>query len=219
MSNTRSRLSAFVALAVVATGGAYWLTTDPGPGGEPSPEDLRVPETAGVAPTTSEAAPPSASAEPNGRPDGANSEVSASEIELQTAESEVGRTEDPPEEEGGAPWDYEPMAQGSLDFPNMRELDPTDPAYDPHVEAQQAFAPMEQDLLAADPLDPSAWREALERHKLRNAGVSKRAQFLLKSGHPELAEDLLIEWSRVYGSWQARAYGRAGPPGYKSPPP
>ena len=120
-------------------------------------------------------------------------------------------------EEEGLPSDPVALALGALDFPDMKGLDPDDPSYDPKLEAQQAFAPMEQDLLAADPLDGAAWRAALERHKIRNLSVSKRAKFLRESGHPDLAEDLLIEWGQVYGAWQARAYGRAGPPGYKSP--
>jgi len=124
-----------------------------------------------------------------------------------------------PQEEpvDGLQEDYRALALGALDFPDMKAIDPADPSYDPRLEAQQAFAPMEADLLAADPLDSGAWRDALERHKLRNLGVSKRAQFLRESGQPELAEDLVLEWGKIYGTWQARAYGRAGPPGYKSP--
>ena len=124
-----------------------------------------------------------------------------------------------PQEEpvDGLQEDHRTLALGALDFPDMKEIDPADPSYDPRLEAQQAFAPMEADLLAADPLDSVAWRDALERHKLRNLGVSKRAQFLRESGQPELAEELVLEWGKIYGTWQARAYGRAGPPGYKSP--
>lgn len=159
-----------------------------------------------------------------------------SEGALPTRESSTSaRTAPPPEEQGSAspsddssepgddsssedpvpplPEDYTPLAEGALDFPTMKELDPTDPSYDAKIEAQQTFHPMEQTLLAADPLDPSAWRKALEQHRLRNAGIAKRAQFLQKSGHPGEAEDLIMEWNRVYGTWQARAYGRSGPPG------
>jgi hypothetical protein len=113
--------------------------------------------------------------------------------------------------------EHRSLAMGALNFPDMKSLDPDDPSYDPRLEAQQTFAPMEADLLAADPLDSVAWREALERHKLRNLSVTKRAQFLRQSDQPEAAEELVLEWGKIYGTWQARAYGRAGPPGYKSP--
>ena len=72
---------------------------------------------------------------------------------------------------------------------------------------------MEQTLMDLDNLSPETWREALDIHRLRNAGIPRRAEFLRKSGHPDAAEELLLEWSRVYGTWQARAYGRSGPPG------
>ena len=218
MSSSRSRLFSLVTLAVLAAGSVYLLSSGESPEAGASPEDLRTPKTTAPAPTTEPQAPPSDSPQAGSPSEETATEAISTEDELRNDDSGVARA-DPPEHEGAPPLrDYEPMTLGALDFPDMKGLDPTDPAYDPHVEAQQAFAPMERDLLDAEPLDAAAWRGALERHKLRNAGVSRRAQFLRESGHPELAEDLIIEWGRVYGSWQARAYGRAGPPGYKSPP-
>jgi len=122
------------------------------------------------------------------------------------------------DEGGEPPPDPDPreLCGDTIEYPTMKELDPEDPTYNPKIEARQAFHPMEQTLLEADPLDRQAWRDALSEHKLRNAGVSKRAQFLRQSGYPDAAQDLLEEWGRVYGSWQARAYGRAGPPGHRS---
>lgn len=213
MSNERSRIISVTLAGVLVAAGAYFLS-----GQEEAPQGSG-------SLTPSHADPPADAPKPRAGRGTApiQAETDHEEMEGATAPDKVAHLgaevwEDEPNEADALPSTFEPLAQGALDFPNMKEVDPSDPSYDPRLEAQQAFAPMEQELMEADPLDPDAWREALETHQLRNSGVSKRAQFLRKSGHPELAEDLMIEWGRVYGSWQARAYGRAGPPGYKSPP-
>ena len=136
-----------------------------------------------------------------------------------TAEAtSASRTEDGSEERTGTsdvmlPTEFLPLTEGAMAHRRMVELTPEDSSYDARLEAQQTFQPMEQTLMDLDSLSPETWREALEIHRLRNAGIPRRAEFLRKSGHPDAAEDLLLEWSRVYGTWQARAYGRSGPPG------
>ena len=40
----------------------------------------------------------------------------------------------------------------------------------------------------------------------------RRADFLRGSGQPEAGGDLMVEWSRLYGHYQGRAYGRNPPP-------
>jgi len=215
MSSNRNRILSLVLLGVLAAGGTYFL----GSGQEPPAE--KPPRAAEPGPEPSAAQSPVSvpeSAEVQSPRDNEKGEGVLSERKAAPAEAEISEDETSSFEEDELPSDYEILTQSAMDFPNMKELDPEDPAYDPRLEAHQAFAPMEKDLLVADPLDPAAWRRALDRHRLRNTGVSKRAEFLRKSGHPQMAEDLMVEWSRVYGTWQARAYGRSGPPGHKSPP-
>ncbi len=96
--------------------------------------------------------------------------------------------------------------------PKMNEMDPGSTDYDPMVEAHQLFAPFEDTLRAAEPLDPTAWKAALEQHRDRNGGVMRRAEFIRASGYPDKAGDLMIEWSRLYGIYQAQAYGRPPTP-------
>ena len=213
MSTERSRIISLTLLGVLVAAGAYVLSGQ---------EELPPPESSL---TSTDTDPPTDALKPRAGTESAQAqaETDGEESKRATTSNKVAHLgsevwEDEPDEADALPSTFESLAQGALDFPNMKEIDPSDPSYDPRLEAQQAFAPMEQDLMEADPLGPDAWREALETHQLRNSGVSKRAQFLRKSGHPELAEDLMVEWGRVYGSWQARAYGRVGPPGYKSPP-
>ncbi len=92
--------------------------------------------------------------------------------------------------------------------PDMREIGPDDARYNPLTEAQQLFAPFEDTLRETDPLTPEAWKAALEVHRERNLGVMKRADFLRQSGYPEEGGELMVEWSRLYGIYQAQAYGR-----------
>lgn len=105
------------------------------------------------------------------------------------------------------------LTAGALDLPRMGALAVDDEGYDPVIEARQIFHPFEQTLLDADPLDPDTWRAAQEQHALRNEGALRRADFLRRSGHPEEARELMLEWSRLNGIWQARAYGRPHRPG------
>jgi len=206
-----------VILGVGLAGASYLLNAQPGDSSEelptttPRPSDPSRPSADSVTPPPSDSAQGRAENELENR-DGIPPSAEASH--LGAGRAEVQSPDDSAEDSTVL---FEPLTDGATDFPNMKEIDPGESAYDPRLEAQQAFAPMEEDLLAADPLGPEDWRQALETHRLRNAGVSKRAQYLRESGHPELAEDLIAEWGRVYGTWQARAYGRAGPPGYKSP--
>jgi hypothetical protein len=215
MSTERSRIISLTLLGVLVAAGAYFLS---------GREEVPAPESS-LTPTDTD--PPTDALKPRAGREPAQTLAETDDEEGQGATapnkvahlgSEVWKDEADPDEADVLPSTFESLAQEALEFPNMKEIDPSDSSYDPRLEAQQAFAPMEQDLMEADPLGPETWREALEAHQLRNSGVSKRAQFLRKSGHPELAEELMVEWGRVYGSWQARAYGRAGPPGYKSPP-
>jgi len=80
--------------------------------------------------------------------------------------------------------------------------------YDSVVEAQQLFAPFEDTLMETDPLTPEAWKAALETHRERNGGVMKRADFLRQSGYADEGGEMMVEWSRLYGVYQAKAYGR-----------
>ena len=217
MNSLRIRLLTLALLGVGVAGGSYLLNAQSGdsPIEPPAPADP---------PADSSPRSPSTPAEKPSDSDRAEAEGDEEQSERIPASNEVsqlgaGRPPDPSREDSSedSTTFFESLTEGAMDFPNMKELDPSESAYDPRLEAQQAFAPMEDDLLAAEPLGPEDWRQALETHRLRNAGVSKRAQYLRESGHPELAEDLIAEWGRVYGTWQARAYGRAGPPGYKSP--
>jgi hypothetical protein len=92
--------------------------------------------------------------------------------------------------------------------PLMSEIGPNDVRYSSITEAHQIFAPFEDTLQEADPLTPDLWKAALETHRERNAGVLKRADFLRRSGYPEEAGEMMVEWSRLYGLYQAKAYGR-----------
>jgi len=105
------------------------------------------------------------------------------------------------------------LTPGVMELPRMGEMAADDEDYDPVIEARQIFWHFEQTLLEADPLDPESWRAAQEQHSLRNEGASRRAEFLRRSGHPEAASELMLEWSRLNGIWQARAYGRPHRPG------
>lgn len=105
------------------------------------------------------------------------------------------------------------LTAGVTDLPAMGELPPDDEDYDPTVEAQQIFHPFEQTLLELAPLDPESWRAAQEQHALRNERSWRRAEFLRRSGYTEEAGELMLEWARLNGIWQARAYGRPHRPG------
>lgn len=105
------------------------------------------------------------------------------------------------------------LTDGVMELPRMGEMAADDAGYDPVIEARQIFHPFEQTLLGADPLDPESWRAAQEQHDLRNEGASRKAEFLRRSGHPDAARELMLEWSRLNGVWQARAYGRPHRPG------
>lgn len=218
MDRTR-RLLFGGALGIVALGAALY-STEP-PSGETDFEPDAAAESEKE--TTPLSATKASTADPNQAPKRDKDEARATPSHSMSASPSKnldGTSDEDPEayHEDGLATEYWPLAIGALDFPVQKELDLGDPNYDPRTEAQQAFAPMEKDLMAADPLDPAAWKAALEVHRERNLGVSKRAAFLRKSGYPDEATELMTEWSRIYGSWQARAYGRAGPPGYKSPP-
>jgi len=131
--------------------------------------------------------------------------------------------EEAPGEDAGEPEEGEP---GSPEFvaylldapdsitaearqqPVMAEIGPEDVRYDSLVEAAQIFAPFEDTLMETDPLTPEAWKAALETHRERNGGVMKRADFLRRSGHPDQGGEMMVEWSRLYGVYQAKAYGR-----------
>ncbi len=108
--------------------------------------------------------------------------------------------------------DGSPITEAARREPKMSEMDPADDRYDPIVDAQQLFAPFEDTLLAAPELTPAVWKAALEQHQDRNLGPMRRAEFLRESGQAEAGGDLMLEWSRLYGHYQARAYGRTPPP-------
>ncbi len=217
MNNLRIRLMTLALLGVGLAGGIYLLNAQSGDSPSEPPTTPHLSADSSPRLPTALAKKRSGAAQPGAETD--NEEGEAVPPSPEISQLGAGRPEDQSQEASAEDSTilFEPLTEGATDFPNMKEIDPSESAYDPRLEAQQAFAPMEADLLTADPLGPNAWRQALDTHKLRNAGVSKRAQYLRESGHPELAEDLIAEWGRVYGTWQARAYGRAGPPGYKSP--
>ena len=218
MDRTR-RLLFWGALGVVALGAALYSTEPPSVDAEFEPRVVEESDKEATTQPTTEASTAASDRAPKstnkdtrvGRPLGTSASPATNGVSASDQDPETY-------DDGGLATDYWPLAIGALDFAVQKELDLGDPNYDPRIEAQQAFAPMERDLLAADPLDPAAWKAALKIHRERNLGVSKRAAFLRKSGYPDEATELMTEWSRIYGSWQARAYGRAGPPGYKSPP-
>ena len=212
MNLNRGRLLLVAGLSVFVMAAIYRASspTDPQPTSEnPSPN-----ETSTQVDSTAQADPEGSESTSIRQDEGVQPDQSEEDVRSAIPDEALAPQEEPVD---GLQEDYRALAIGALDFPDMKAIDPADPSYDPRLEAQQAFAPMEADLLASEPLDSVAWRDALERHKLRNLGVTKRAQFLRESGQPELAEDLVLEWGKIYGTWQARAYGRAGPPGYKSP--
>ncbi len=91
---------------------------------------------------------------------------------------------------------------------DMSTLDPDDEAYDPLTEARQIFHDFEDDLRGHQPLNPPVFKQLLKKHKERNGDILKRADALRKAGHPEYAADMMGEWSRLYGHYQAQAYGR-----------
>lgn len=96
--------------------------------------------------------------------------------------------------------------------PDMRGISPNDPKYDPIVDADQLFHGFEEALRAARPLDATRFRKLVGEWKERNRGVLDRAQELRKAGHPEASRAVMEEWSRLWGIYQAEAYGRAPPP-------
>lgn len=128
------------------------------------------------------------------------------------AESVEGRAEAPNSADTGrVPYELDSpgsLTQAAREQPLMTEVGPDDVRYDSVVEAAQLFAPFEDTLLETDPLTPEAWKAALETHRERNGGVMKRADFLRQSGFADEAGEMMIEWSRLYGLYQAKAYGR-----------
>jgi hypothetical protein len=207
-----------LALGIALIGSLLYHYVGPG-ADEPAP----VPTPARIAPTPRAArtAPARIVAPPDADADGDEERDDGEALDREVALP--GRHSDGRERDPDHPWaalaeDDAPLTDASVDQPKMGEMDPADPAYDPMVEAQQIFHPFEQTLMDADPLDPTAWKAALDEHRTRNGGVLRRADWLRRSGYPEDARDLMLEWSRLYGVWQARAYGRPGPPGFNSPP-
>lgn len=95
---------------------------------------------------------------------------------------------------------------------DMRSLPAGDPRYDAITEAGQIFAGFEEALRAARPLDAARFRKVGSEWKERNRAVLERAQELRKAGRAEDAKVVMEEWSRLYGIYQAEAYGRAPPP-------
>ncbi len=91
---------------------------------------------------------------------------------------------------------------------DMSALDPEDDAYDPLTEARQIFHDFENDLRGHQPLNPPVFKQLLKKHKETNAEILRRADALRKAGQPEYAADMMGEWSRLYGHYQAQAYGR-----------
>ena len=194
-SGTGSRAAGVVAaLAILLLGTLLYQLW--GPASDPT-----APEPATPALTVVEPAPPARETAPP------PPVIEAGEID--TAEPERGVREQLRElaSGGGA------LTEGVMELPVMGELPADDERYDPAVEAQQIFHPFEQTLLQADPLDPDSWRAAQEQHALRNERSWRRADFLRRSGYTEEASDLMLEWSRLNGIWQARAYGRPHRPG------
>jgi hypothetical protein len=106
----------------------------------------------------------------------------------------------------------EPLTAQAAAKPDMAELGPDHDDYDAIDEAHQLFHDFEEALRASQPLDPTAWKDALAEHKETNAKVIARAGELRREGHPDEAHDLMTEWSRLYGLYQAQAYGRAPHP-------
>ena len=96
--------------------------------------------------------------------------------------------------------------------PDMAGMNPDDEAYDPLTEARQIFHEFETDLLGHQPLNPAVFRQLLKKHKETNGNILRRAEVLRKAGHPEDAADMMGEWSRLYGHYQAQAYGRGPVP-------
>jgi|GEM_PF-6689070 len=106
----------------------------------------------------------------------------------------------------------ESLTAEAMQRPDMSTLDAKDDDYDAIDEAHQLFNPFEQTLRAAQPLTPEAWKAAMTEHKEDNGAVIARAGDLRRAGHPEEAGEMMMEWSRLYGLYQAQAYGRAPHP-------
>jgi hypothetical protein len=104
-----------------------------------------------------------------------------------------------------------------MELPAMASIDPKDARYDPVVEAEQAFHPFEQALIAARPLTPPKWKGLLDQFREQNGKVIGRAGDLRRAGHADDAREFMEEWSRIYGLYQAEAYDRAPPPHKGSP--
>ena len=100
----------------------------------------------------------------------------------------------------------------STRFPNMSEMDPSNPEYDASIEARQRFFEYEADLLERSPLTPESWREVTSSHQDDLKEVFKRAKVLADDGHEREARKLIDEWSLLQNTYKAQAYGRGSLP-------
>jgi hypothetical protein len=105
--------------------------------------------------------------------------------------------------------DGTPMTAGAMDRPSMAAMEPTDPEYDPAVDAQQRFHGYEQDILAAAPLSPESWKTITQSHQDDIKGVFKRSKELVDAGENDKARLLIEEWAELQNKYKAQAYGRS----------
>jgi hypothetical protein len=100
----------------------------------------------------------------------------------------------------------------AMSQPKMSEMVPSDPKYNPAVEARQRFHFFEEELRKAQPLNPESWRRIQKAHVDDYKGVLQRSKELSDEGRTLEARALIEEWSELQSKYQAQAYGRVPPP-------
>jgi hypothetical protein len=171
--------------------------------GDPEPEP--VVETPRMATTAARAKAPQMRT-----PDHSRTVVLATEEQPEADGTEAPEADAAPPENPFEPFldAPEPLTSGHDEYPNMAELAPDDPEYSPVAEAHQLFAPFEAALIAQEPLDPNKYKALITEFKDQNLKVLKRAEWMRKSGHPDVAGEMIGEWGRLFDHYKAQAYGR-----------
>ncbi len=136
------------------------------------------------------------------------SATSAEAESLQDKEDDSSATNDPKSKEVSEfdAWDRDWLTADAMNQPKMAALPTADPSYDGTLEARQLFHDFEVDLRAADPLNPTNYRDLISRHKARNAATLRRVMELREEGRDQAATDLFQEWSRLFELYRKLAY-------------
>lgn len=90
-----------------------------------------------------------------------------------------------------------PLTGAALDGPWMPALPPTDPAWDPVLEARQRFAAVEGDAVAWAMEGSGDWEDVVRAHSDDLRSMTERAIALREAGFSDRARLLEEEWARL----------------------